>query len=133
MYLADRQRNPLVGFLPWEHAHLGLRRQHCSLHGDGVRMRRDIIGQDQYRSLAIAYEIASHSEDEVGVGAVNLGQEFVDHLHRDVGPALDQFRAPTLHIGFVEQVAHLRTRTAGLRQDGRLRQRDQVRASTGSR
>jgi hypothetical protein len=91
MYLADRQGNFLFGLLPWEHAHLGLRRRHRSLHGDGVWMRRDIVGQDQYGSLAIAYEIARHSEDEVGVGAVRLGQEFIDHVHRDVGPALDQF------------------------------------------
>ena len=39
----------------------------------------------------------------------NPGQEFFDLLHRDVGPALDQFRPPALHIGFVEKVTHLRT------------------------
>ena len=81
-------------------------------------MGRDIIGQDQHRRLAIAHEIARHREDEVGVGAVHLGQEFVDHLHRDVGPALDQLRPPALHVVVVEQVAHLRARPAGLRQHG---------------
>src|SRR5271166_5423132 len=54
-----------------------------------------------------------------GFGAVHLGQEFVDHLHRDVGPALGQLWTPGLHIAFVEKVAHLRTRPAGLRQHGR--------------
>src|SRR5438128_3308274 len=38
----------------------------------------DIIRQDQYGRLAIAHEIARHSEDEVRVGAVHLGQKFVD-------------------------------------------------------
>src|SRR5216683_3520978 len=114
--LAYRQGNPLLGLLPREHAHFGIWREHRGLHGDGIRMRRDIIRQDKYGRLAIAHEIASHGEDEVGVGAVHLGQKFVDRLHRDVGPALDQFRTPALYIGFVEKVAHLRTRPAGLRQ-----------------
>jgi hypothetical protein len=42
-YLAHRQGNPFLGLLPREHAHFGLRRQHRGLHGDGVRMCRDII------------------------------------------------------------------------------------------
>ena len=91
----------------------------AAFHGDGVRVRRDIVGQDQHRRLAIAHEIARHREDEVGIGAVHLGEELVDRLHRDVGPLRDQRRAPALHIGLVEQVAHLRTRPAGLRQHGR--------------
>jgi len=44
-YLAHRQGNPLLGLLPREHAHFGLRREHRGLHGDGVRMRRDIAGR----------------------------------------------------------------------------------------
>src|ERR1700681_3344835 len=55
-------------------------------------MRRDVVRQDQYGRLAIAHEIARHGEDEVGVGAEHLGQELLDPLHRDLGPALDQFR-----------------------------------------
>ena len=39
-YLAHRQRYPLLGLLPREHAHFGLRREHRGFHGDGVRMRR---------------------------------------------------------------------------------------------
>jgi hypothetical protein len=45
---------------------------------------------DQHGRLAIAHEIARHGKDEVGVGVVHLGQEFVYRLHRDVGPALKQ-------------------------------------------
>ena len=118
MDLAHRQRNPLLGLLPWEHAHFGLWREHRGLHGHSVGMRRDIIRQDQHGRLAIAHEIACHREDEVRVGAVHFGQIFLDHDHRDLGPALDQFRTPVLHIVFVEKVAHLRTRPAGLRQHG---------------
>src|ERR1700730_2323870 len=117
-YLAHRQRNPLLGLLPREHTHFGVWREHRGLHGDGVRMRRDIIRQDQYGRLAIAHEIACDREDEVGIGAVHLGQIFLDHVHRDLRPALDQFRTPVLHIVFVEKIAHLRTRSAGLRQHG---------------
>src|SRR5207253_405275 len=71
-YLAHRQGNPLLGLLPREHAHFGPWREHRGLHGHGVRMRRDIIRQDQYGRLTIAHEIARHGKDEVGVGAVHL-------------------------------------------------------------
>src|SRR5437773_2559046 len=46
MYLAYREGTPLLGFLPREHAHFGLRRKHRGLHGDGVRMRCDIARTD---------------------------------------------------------------------------------------
>ena len=59
-YLAHRQGNPLLGLLPREYAHFGLRREHRALHDDGVRMRRHVIRQDQYRRPAIAHEIARH-------------------------------------------------------------------------
>src|ERR1700730_121462 len=95
-YLAYRQGYALPGLLPGEHAHFSLRRQHRGFHGDGVRMRWDIIRQDQYRRLAIAHEIARHGEDEVGVGAVHLSQKFIDRLQRDIGPALNEFRPPAL-------------------------------------
>src|SRR5260221_3348033 len=72
-YLAHRQRDSLLGLLPREHAHFGMRREHRSLHGDRVRVRRDIIRQDQYRCLAITHEIAGHGKNEIGVRAVHLG------------------------------------------------------------
>jgi len=115
-HLAHRQGNPLLGLLPREHAHFGLRREHRGLHGDGVRMRRDIIRQDQQGRLTIAHEIARHREDEVGIGAVHSGQEFIGHLHGEVGPALDQLRRPALHVVGVKQVAHLGTRPRWHRQ-----------------
>jgi hypothetical protein len=55
---------------------------------------------------------------QVGVGAVHPGQKPVDHLHRDLGPSLYQLRTPPLHVVVVEQIAHLRTGPAGLRQHG---------------
>src|SRR5216683_3655318 len=96
--LAHRQGNPLLGLLPRENAHFGIWREHRRLHGDGVRMRRNVIRQDQHGRLALAHEIASHGEDEVGVGAIHPGQKFVDYLHLYVGPPLDHFRTPALHI-----------------------------------
>src|SRR5215831_7978230 len=44
-YLAHRQGNPFLRFLPWEHAHFRLRREHRGFHGDGVRMRRISSGR----------------------------------------------------------------------------------------
>jgi hypothetical protein len=67
MDLAHRQGNPLLGLLPREHAHFGLRRQHRGLHRHGIGMGRDIIGEDQDGRLAIAHEIARHGEDESGI------------------------------------------------------------------
>src|SRR6516164_2432484 len=72
MYLADRQGNPLLRLLPGEDAHLRLRREHRRLHGDSVRMRRDIVGKDQYGRLAMAHEVTRHGKDKVGVIAVHL-------------------------------------------------------------
>ena len=61
-YLAHRQGNPLLGLLPREHAHFGLRREHRGLHRDGVRMCRDIVRQDQDGVLARAHKIARDRE-----------------------------------------------------------------------
>ena len=47
MDLAHRLGNPLFGFFPGEDAYFGFRREHRAFYGDGVRMRRDIIRQDQ--------------------------------------------------------------------------------------
>ena len=87
-------------------------------HRDRIRMRRDIVGQDQNRRLAAADEVARHREHEIGVGAVHSGQEFFGHLHGDVGPPLDQLRRPALDVVVVEQVAHFRARARRLRQHG---------------
>ena len=48
MDLAHRQGNPLLGLLPREHAHFGVWREHRGLHGDRIRMHRNVIRQDQY-------------------------------------------------------------------------------------
>ena len=66
-YLAHCQRNSFLGFLPREHAHLGVRRQHRGFHRHRVRVCRDVVRQDEDRRLARAHEIARHGEDEVGV------------------------------------------------------------------
>jgi hypothetical protein len=71
-YLAHRQRDPLLRLLPREHAHLGLRSKHGAFHGDGVGMRGNVVGQDQYGRLAVAHEVASHSEDEVAGGVLGM-------------------------------------------------------------
>ena len=76
-------------------------------------------GRTRIGRLAGAHEVARHGEDEVGVGAVHLVQEGVDHLHRDVGPAGAERRAPALDVVVVEEVGHLRAEAAGLRQHGR--------------
>ena len=66
-YLPHRNRNPLLGLFPGIHAHFRFGCEHRRLHGDGVGMRRNIVGKDQYRCLAIADEIACHGEDESGL------------------------------------------------------------------
>ena len=49
---------------------------------------------------------------------VHVGQEGLDHRHRDVGPAGAQLRAPALHVVGVGEVGHLRAVAAGLRRHG---------------
>ena len=112
--MAHRQGNPLLGLLPWVHAHFGLRREHRGLHGDGVRMRRDIVRQDQDGRLTLTHEIACHGVDEVRVAAVHLGQKFFDCLHRDLGAALEQLRSPAGHAAIVHDIGHLRPEPDGL-------------------
>ncbi len=118
-HLAHGEGNALLGLLPGKHRHLGFRREHRGLHGDRVGMRRNVVGHDQHRRLAVAHEIARHREDEIGVGAVHPRQKLVDRIHADLGPALDELGAPALHVAFVEMVARLRARAARLRQHGR--------------
>ena len=73
--LAHCQRNPLLGFFPWENAYFGVWREHRGLHGHGVRMRGYIIRKNQHWRLAIAHEIACHGKDEVRIGAVHPWSE----------------------------------------------------------
>ena len=80
---------------------------------------RGVIRQDQYGRLALTHEIARHGPDEVGIGPVHLRQEPVDHVHRDVGPALDQLRTPALHVVLVAEIRHLRPEPAWLHRHGR--------------
>ena len=78
-YLAHRQGNPLLGLLPREHAYFGLRREHRGLHGDSVRMRRNIVRQDQYRRLAPAHEVATKTEE-----AAKKAGEKIEKAAKDV-------------------------------------------------
>jgi len=119
MNLAHGHGNPLLRLLLREHARFGIWHEHRRLHGDFVRMRRDIIRQDQHGHLAIAHEIACHRENEVGIGAVHLGQILLDHIHRDVMSAFDQVGPPATHIVVVKQRRHLRTEAARLHQNSR--------------
>ena len=73
------------GFLPREYTHLGFWREHRALHGDGVRMRWDIIRQDQHGCLPIARKIARHRENEVGIGFEHPGHNLVGRAHRNLG------------------------------------------------
>ena len=57
------------------------------------------------------YARNASGKNEVGVGAVHLGQEFVDHLHRDVAPATVS-AGPRSSCTFVEQVISGATRWA---------------------
>src|SRR5437899_3091321 len=80
--LAHRERHPLFRLLPRKQADFSVRRQQRAFHGDRVRMRGDVIGQDQDRRPALANEIARHGEDEIRIGAIHPRQEFLGHLHR---------------------------------------------------
>ena len=117
--LADRERNALLRLLPRKQADFGVRRQHRGLHGDRVGMRRDIVGQDQHRRLAIAHEIARHREDEIGLVRYILVRNSSTMSIVMSGRALDQLRTPALHVVVVEQVARLRAQAARLRQHRR--------------
>jgi hypothetical protein len=47
-HVAHRLLNVVRGVLPRVEAHFSLGRQTRGLHGDGVRVRRDVVRQDQY-------------------------------------------------------------------------------------
>jgi hypothetical protein len=112
--MTHRQRDLIRGVLPRVKAHLRVRREMHGFHGDGIWMRRHVVRQHQDRRLAAAHEIARHGVNEVGVGTVHVGQEGVDHRHRDVGPASAQFRTPAFHVVVVGKVGHLWAVAAGL-------------------
>jgi hypothetical protein len=63
--------NQILGVLPGVDACFGLRRETHGLHGHGVRVRRDVVRQDQDRRLAGAHEVVRHGVDEVGALGVN--------------------------------------------------------------
>jgi len=75
-----------------------------------------------------SHEIAAHGVHEIGAGAVHVGQESIDHRHRDVGPAGTQIRAPAraqarlctaaLHVVLVGEIRHLRAEAARLGRHG---------------
>src|SRR6516165_1131028 len=49
---------------------------------------------------------------------VHVGQESIDHCHRDVGPAGAPLRAPALLVVVVGTARHLRAVATGLRRHG---------------
>ena len=117
--MAHRQRDLVRGVLPRVEAHLRVRREMHGFHRDGIGVRRHVVRQHQDRRLAAAHEIARHGVDEVGAGPVHVGQEGIDHRHRDVGPAGAQLRTPALHVVVVGEGGHLRAVAAGLRRHRR--------------
>ncbi len=118
--MAHRQRNLVRGVLPRIKAHLRVGREMHGFHRYGIGVPRNVVGQHQDRRLAAAHEIARHGVHEIGASTpVHVGQESIDHRHRDVGPAGAQLRAPALHIVVVGEARHLRAVAAGLRRHGR--------------
>jgi hypothetical protein len=118
--MAHRQRNFIWSVLPRIKAHLRIGCQMHGLHRHGIGVPRNIVGQHQDRRPAIAHKIARHGVNEIGASTtVHVGQESIDHRHRDVGPAGAQLRAPAFHVVVVGEAGHLRAVAAGLRRHGR--------------
>ena len=116
--MAQRLGGLLRGLLPGVDAGLGVRREGRGFHGHRIGMRRDVVGQDQDRGLAGTDELTGHGEDEVGVGAIHVGQEGFDHRHGDFRPAGAERRAPADDVVLIELVRQFRAEAAGLRQHG---------------
>src|SRR6185436_1806565 len=95
-----------------------------SFHGN---MLTSAFGASIAASMATAYGCAGISSGRMSTGVwhartksrvtVNtksglvryiLVRKLLDHLHRDLGPALDQLRTPARHIGVVAEGGHLR-------------------------
>src|SRR5712691_2282513 len=86
--MTHRQRNLVWSVLPRIKAHLRVGREMHGLHRYGIGVPRNVVGQHQDWRLAVAHEIARHGVHEIGaITTVHVGQEGVDHRHRDVGPA----------------------------------------------
>ena len=98
---------------------MGIRREKRRLHGDVVRVRRDVIRQDQYRRLAVAHEFPRYREYEIATGAKHVGQKSVDHLMGEILPASAQVDCPPVDVVVVEIVGILSIETDGLRDHGR--------------
>ena len=96
--VAHCQRDLVRGVLPRVEADLRVWSEMDALHRDGVGVRRDVVRQYQDRRLATLHEIARHGVDEIGVVPVHLGQERVDHRHRDIGPAFEFSPPPGMTI-----------------------------------
>src|SRR5262245_4365912 len=103
-HLADR----VLGLLPRIDRRLGVGREAHDLHRHRVGMRRNVVRQHQDRGATAPHEIARHREDEVGGRAVHLGQEPLDHGHRDVGALRAERRAPVRGVVVPEEVGLLR-------------------------
>ncbi len=116
--MAHRLGNQVHGIFPGINTHFGLWREFDRLHGHGVRMRRDIIRQDQNRGLTVAHKITCHGEDKVGVSAIHLIEKGARHLHCDVGLTLAESWGPARYVVIVKEVRHGRTKATGLSQHG---------------
>src|SRR4051812_27524519 len=51
--VAHDLRNVLLRILPWIDAHLGVRREFGTFHRNGVRVRRDIVREDEDRRFTV--------------------------------------------------------------------------------
>jgi hypothetical protein len=103
-YLAHRQGNPLLG-LPSAFG-ASIAASMATAYGcAGISSGRISTGVWQLRT-----KIACHREDEVGIGAVHLGPIFLDHFHRDVGPAFDKFRTSAGHAAVLDNLQFLTQR-----------------------
>src|ERR1700757_2337412 len=103
MHLPDREWNPFLWFLPREYADLGIGGEHGGFHRDRVRMRWDVIRQNEHGGLTLTHEVARHGEDEVRVRLVHARGKLLDHRHRDFWPTFHERRAPSHHVVVIEE------------------------------
>ena len=117
--MAHREADLFRVVLPRVEAHLRIGREIDALHRGGVGMGRHVVGQHQYRGLAVAHKIAADGEHEIRPLCVHVLQEGVAHRHRDVRPAFAQCRGPALDVVVIEQGGHRRPEAARLRRHRR--------------
>ena len=86
-YLANRQWNPLLRLLPREHAQFGFRRKHRGFDGHGIRMSRNVVGQNQNRRLTVPDEIARHLLLPDGEGTGQARRAGLSAFALPAGPA----------------------------------------------